>query len=339
MTAPDTFDLEPEQDLDRPGDPLPPERPGLRRTRTAIRRRGAAPAPPWQGAGSGDGIGRFFGWVVSPTFYYVLALASAVGVLFGLFNPAFGHAGRYWPYEALGDGADPLVWGPAQVRVIALLAPIVATIVALCMQPGRRRAVLVAVAFLLPLLAFEGPAWPLLPALIGLLAGVLVGGAPGQRHRRLLAVALIVVGGLLGVPRGLEADAGASTGHASSAVLLVEVYTNPPDAYFEEPDPDRPAAGGGWLRILGEHQGETTGLVLLGMGLLALLGLGRRWVRWAAGGLLLSVYLGLLGWQFHTHWDGWEAGVAGWAGVWFGASAAYMLPFAGAVAELGRTRR
>lgn len=347
MTGTASFDLEPEQDespLDWQvpaeegphADPrLPPPRTGLRRSR-----RGSA-------SGGGDagqedqtatGRSRYFRWLISPTFYYVVGLLGALGLLLVCFNPEFGIVSRMWWIDALQESGPRLYESTAASLAAALVLCIVGATIGLWLKRWRYRPAFMLLVFSIPFLssgmALYGPL-----ALYWLIGAAVLGGvllSPARRGRRghLLAATLLLAG-LLFVPWGevvgkdrrfsfpAWAYASAPASEADHHVGYVSPATMVWDALQGEGDWDD-------LHLLS----MTLGLAILALGLIAWMGLGGTWVRWAAGALLLGIYSWITAKSMMASgWDGWQAGAAVWGQALQHGALLLFLPLAAAVSE------
>jgi len=361
MTSEHPFDLEPtgaspgNEDL-APGEAELDwrEREGAaprRRRRKAGRpaRRSRSPGTHLTKEGSPGKLGRLLGWIVAPTFYYLLGFFSLVALILALFNPVFGVVSRQWPHEVLGLGDSPFVWGPDAARATTLLATLLGYVIALLMRPGPGRGVVVVLGTAISWLAFQPEpsvlGYFMLPIVVALVAGALFssGGTPRSRRRtrQLLFVGLVLLGAQLFLPwdPGRLSRQRVEQPYVSTMSSTIDLYMNPPWDFLQETD-------SGYLELIGLHLPATAAALMWLLGLLALLGLGRRWVRWAAGILLLILYFGVA-WRFYGHGpsdpllynlDKWQIGAAGWAEHWYSHALAYALPFAAGCSEMLKGR-
>jgi hypothetical protein len=293
--------------------------------------------------------------LVSPTFYYLLGLLSVAGVALVLNNPYFGSVSKAWPHEMFGLGDTPFAWDGATVELIAFVLLALAYLIALCTRSGPWRATLVLVASVLAFVTFEGSPSALIyyvgPVLVAALAGALVARAfhPG-RTSRVFLVALLVLGAWLFLPwndarvkaRGLSGE------YQCTACATVGALVDPPAAEPAVPDPYALEADeNGIPERLMENLVPVVACLLFLAGLLVLCGAGGRWAHWAAGSLLLLLWLGTALALYLQGPDGadagglpaWQSGLQHWAERWYWNYLAYALPLAGAVAELTRGRR
>ena len=353
MSPGEPFDLEPEREeppLDWTDSQtsnrveesrMPPVRPGLRRTL------------PVYGIGRGaarssrvTGWTRYLLWPVSPTFYYVVGLLSALGMLFIFFNPAFGSRADAWWFDVVRASA-PLPWrGEFAGVATTLVLSIVGATVGLWLGRWRYRPAFMALVFAVPMLsppwnqrALLGNYWVLGVALVG---GVLLSAARRRRRGHLFAACLLLAG-LLFVPwGGAVSKDNAGIGFVPWSYGNAVADEDPESLAYKslatealasirspEPAPER-------TLFQSTHAPEfgILGLGMLALGLLAWMGLGGAWVRWAAGALLLGTYAWMTAAVVASGWDGWQGGAQAWADAFHGSSIAFLLPLAAAVSEL-----
>ncbi|MDJ0522132.1 MAG: hypothetical protein QNJ90_08675 [Planctomycetota bacterium] len=348
------FDLEPKDEAPAttPEEPrAAPAAPAPALKRTSRRVRAERPSkrssvPDEAEAAGGGKAARFLGWIVSPTFYYLLGFLTGVGVLLVLYNPHWGAYLRAWPHEVLGLGGGEFAWNPQTTRIITLLAVVLAFAIALVMRPGRGRSFIVLFAMVLALLRFEPPATGLHPymlavtmALVGGMLLVVPASTPGRRVLLLVGVFLLAAHMFLPSEQTRIREAPLQGTYHSAALVTVNHYVSPPEGMIEE---------SGLLMMLLRRLPSACGLLLLAVGLLSLIGLGGRWVRWTAGSLLVLAVLGSLvslyntgtDWPTYVGLDAWKAGVSHVADRWFPWSMACLLGLAGALSEIvGRRAR
>jgi len=300
MTHDSAFDLEPPNEASKEGAAASdPAASSPQRTRRSLRRtprrpahaRGEAAADTAPGDANTSGAARYLGWITSPTFYYALSFLSTVGLLLSLYNPSWGVLGKLWPHEVLGAGERVFHWNTHSSLVVALLALIATLVVGLLMKPGRARGIVTLMGVVIVLSRLQPPPGNLhgfvLPLAIALTGGALL----AWRGRGLCV--LLLLGTLLLAAQAimpwdsarLTQHTEASSGYMSTLNSTLDYYGNPPPEYLEH---------GSWPRVVMQHLPVTTALLMLVTGLLALVGLGRRWARWTAGSLLLLLFLGSL---------------------------------------------
>jgi hypothetical protein len=196
------------------------------------------------------------------------------------------------------------------------------------MRRGPRRGRVVALFALLALAACLEDAAPLLLGGLALTGGALL--APrGARHGALLALGLGLLAAHLLLPwsaerftRGIDL---APTWQAH-AFDTIDAMAAPKPGVAEDK---------GWVLLVLERLEGIVALLLAGAGLLALVGAGGRWARWAAALLLLLLFVGTLGRLYDAGSAASFEAAAGHVGrTWFGLAAAYVLCLAAAVADM-----
>lgn len=292
--------------------------------------------------------------LLSPRAYYALGLLVAAGFATSLYNPAFGVLRRAWPHEVAGLGGAPFVWGPDVALVLVFAVFAACCLVALCMRAGSARAAVVLFASLLVLVAFEdgtaGGGSGALPVLLAILVGALVARPQRSASRRrphvllILGFALVATWLFLPWDTARESARALPHGYHATALELAGGLLDPPADLaastvphaLEPPDP-------GWFRQLVPDLLPRVACLLLVVGALSLLGLGRRWARWAAGIVFLATWLATSVALYLRGCGGdlgdWQAGLGSWAGSWHADLLPYALPLAAAVADLVPGRR
>ena len=263
-------------------------------------------------------------WLLSPTFYYAIATATALACLLVWFNPTFGIAMESWPWAAVAYVGQPDLSAPAAVTLVALGLASVGGLLGFLFGDRAARPAWMTTVFLLPFLAGQQPqALLLLPA--AFLAGILLSGAPPRARRGHLFTALVVLGGLLFFPTTqTPGDSYASVGTA--ALEHARSFSDMPGSAL--------AAAASLLPAF-------LSLALLTIGGLAWMGLGGGYIRWVTATVVLLAYaLGCVaGWDAGSELPGlalWQAHAVGWASALYGSSLALLLPLMAAVCEWQR---
>ncbi len=337
MSGENIFDLEDLEPDPKPSPkPAPAPKPASVLKRTPARKRVARPTRAEHAAPGGKRgkAARFLGWIVAQRFYYAASFFITTGVLLALYNPSWGAAAKAWPHEALGLGGT-CAWDLATARLLALVVLALALLVATFGKTGRWRGALVVIAACLVITAYQdvGPF-----AAVGGLA--LAGGAlltpRGARRTAVLSVGLALLAAHLFMPwaaerftRGIDI----APSYQATAFDTIDALAAPKDGVVEAK---------GWDGIIFEHLEPAIALLLAAIGLLALVGAGGRWARWAAGALLVLLCVGTLAQRYLEGAagadDALQAGAVAAAGGWFALAAAYVLGLAAAVADLAVDR-
>lgn len=324
-----TLDLEPEP---KP-EPKPQREPPPALKRTSTRKRVARPQRASRSAApetKGGKLARWLRWIVSPRFYYSLGFLLTGYAIYALYNPGWGAMARMWPHEALGIEGT-FTWDLATAQLLTLIVLALALLVASFMRAGHRRGVLVAVCSGLVLVSFGTGAQPVALAGLALTGGALL--APrGARRAALLMIGLGLLAAHLFMPwapgrftRGIDL----APSYQATAFDTIDALAAPKPGVVE---------ARGWPRMILERIEPLVALLLAAVGLLALVGAGGRWARWAAGVLLLLLCGGALAELYRGGAEGaedaYQAGISAIALAWFGLAAAYVLNLGGAVADL-----
>lgn len=305
----------------------------------------------------GGGAQRWLGWLTSSTVFYLLAFVLTTGLALAMFNPHWGAVAEAWPHQVFEvDGA--FAWTPTAARAATLFVAIVALVIALLWRPGRTRGAIALLGTGVALVAFE-PAPTELATWILPLATATVGGAllvrgGGRTRQAVLLVGLAILATDLFMPwsETRVMDAHLEPGYHSTATVQIHQLIHPDENllhFLPETGGDegerRPVEG--YLRILIITLPHTAALVMLLLGLIALAGLAGRWVPWVVGPLLILLTL-LPAWLFYDAGHAlpmrpegvvdWQMGLRHWATIWPQRAIAWMLPLAGAIAELTRPR-
>ncbi len=328
-----TLDLEPEPEP-KP-QPTPQRReppPALKRTSTRkrVERPKRTPRSTAPAGGGGGKLARWLRWMVSPRFYYGLGFLLTGYAVYALYNPGWGAMARMWPHEALGiDGT--FAWNLATAQLVALIVLALVLLVATFLPAGRKRGMLVAICSGLVLVSFSDGAQPVALAGLALTGGALL--APlGSRRGALLMIGLGLLAAHLFMPwaperftRGIDL----APGYQATAFDTIDALAAPKAGVVEAK---------GWPRLILERSEPIVALLLAGVGLLALVGAGGRWARWATGALLLFLCAGTLAHLYCGGAEGsdeaYQAGISAIALAWFGLAAAYVLNLGGAVADI-----
>jgi hypothetical protein len=300
------------------------------------------------------GVARWLGWLISPTFYYLLVFLMTTALALSLYNPYWGPAAPAWAHQVFTlDGGS--AWGSVQAQAAALLVAIALSVLGLLLPSGRRRGQLMLFTAGLLLVGFQSAASELnywiLPLATGAVASCLVLRREGSAASRktVLLIAMAVLGANLFLPWSPERIAGKhlKPGYYSTASAQIHVMIDPPDELLVEAGPGderEQVPVTGYLRMLLMSLPALVGTLMFVLGIASLLGLGRGWLRWVAGPALLVLVLGTA-FVLYDHGSGrtvdggpeaWQEGLSYWGRMWASQGAGWVLLLAGAITELVR---
>ena len=340
----ESFELDASQEA-----PPPPPTPQRRRAPTAKRKRAATPkndAPAAASVEAAAGERSFVGRAARQIFvapftctcwFYGFSGLFTLGLLFLLFNPAFGHvhqgvgAGK-WPWELFKDvdGSFAFLWNTDTRFALVLLLSSYAFLAASFSPATRGRGLfgLLFCALALPLLSPDPTmlhSW-LIPLACGLTIAALflnrfAPSAEWPEQRRFLLVAFLILAILLVFPLAIESDdLGGEPYYTAAGRQAVLPWIEGSDIAVKRwenmvgSDHWIPTAIGERLILLQSAAIPTAALLIAVLALLVLLGVRAPFVRWLTGFLMLMMLLGPSLMQFlessMTHES--EARLAGW---------------------------
>ncbi len=299
---------------------------------------------------------RWLGWLISPTFYYLLVFLMSTGLALSLYNPYWGPAAPAWAHQVFTvDGA--FVWTSVQAQAAALLAAVALSAIGMLMPSGRGRGRLMLFTAGIMLVGFQGaPAelriWILPLATAAVASCLLVRRQEASASHRivlLVAVAVLAANVLLPWPSERLSGRNLEPGYYATAVSQVSLMLNPPaellvEAGVGEEREQIPISG--YLRMLVMSLPALIGTLMLALGVIGVLGLGGGWIRWVAGPALLILVLGTA-FVLYDHGSGrtvedgpeaWQEGLSFWSRAWASNGAGWALLLAGSIAELVRRR-
>ncbi len=317
---------------------------------------------------------RVFGAIAAPfaapRFYYGCGFLLTTFALFAQFNPDFAHRvlgaeNMGWPWEVFqgADGNFELGWTRPHGICVGLSLIAIAFLTAAFLPAGRSRGTWATIWGALAFVAFT-PSGDELYILLFALTGTLTAGAllmrnpEGSSSRLVLLLVLCLLASLLFMPlpsSTLQAAGEDPTAYRCQAFGTIDSYidlpvtlsSNEAYTYYVHPTLQSWLPRGFWLRldVLLASIPQTMMLFVFALGVMGLLGCG-RWTGHLAAFLMFAVVIGVVLAVYHhgrgqpyfltltPHQGGLEAaGYTLWSRHY-----AFILPFIGGLADLGRRR-